>query len=109
MDEDWSSSKDLRLDNRRRSTRNRQVSHAPSDNFSSANSSQKRRSPTNDEPPRKRPQRARKPRPTEVEAELSVEEGLKVLTNGERMSWKGWVELESDPVSFHLLHTTMSD
>jgi len=29
----------------------------------------------------------------------AVAEALKPLTNEERMKWKGWVELESDPVS----------
>ena len=28
-----------------------------------------------------------------------VEEAIRPLTEGERQSWKGWVELESDPVS----------
>jgi ubiquitin carboxyl-terminal hydrolase L5 len=27
-----------------------------------------------------------------------VEEAMKPLTEEERLSWKGWVELESDPV-----------
>jgi hypothetical protein len=101
MDDDWveSPSKDLR--SRRRSTRNRQVSKAPSESLPSADSPQKRRSPSEEEPPKKRPQRSRKTRTTApVEAELSTEEGLKLLTNEERMSWEGWVELESDPVRF---------
>jgi ubiquitin carboxyl-terminal hydrolase L5 len=28
-----------------------------------------------------------------------VEEAIRPLTEGERQSWKGWIELESDPVS----------
>jgi ubiquitin carboxyl-terminal hydrolase L5 len=28
-----------------------------------------------------------------------VEEAIRPLTEGERQNWKGWVELESDPVS----------
>ncbi|EPE34557.1 Cysteine proteinase [Glarea lozoyensis ATCC 20868] len=101
MDDDWveSPAKDLR--SRRRSTRNRQVSKALSESLQSADSPQKRRSPSEEEPPKKRPQRARKTRITApVEVELSTEEGLKLLTNEERMGWEGWVELESDPATF---------
>jgi hypothetical protein len=111
MDDRWTEtpSKDLRADNRRRSTRNRQSSSAPSDNYHSANSSQKRISPSDDEPPKKRPQRTRKPRATTtVEAELSAAEGLKPLTNEERMTWEGWVDLESDPVSLYFIRTISS-
>jgi hypothetical protein len=34
-----------------------------------------------------------------------MDEVMKPLTNEERRAWKGWVELESDPVSFRI-HAT---
>lgn len=37
-----------------------------------------------------------------------IEEAMKPLTDDERKAWKGWCELESDPVSSHLELRTLS-
>ena len=100
MDDDWAETPSKYFRNTRRSARIRQGSSGPSDHVPSANSSLKRVSPSDDERPKKRPQRSRKTRKDSlVEDELSTEEGLKPLTHEERMTWEGWVDLESDPVS----------
>jgi ubiquitin carboxyl-terminal hydrolase L5 len=43
--------------------------------------------------------RQRKSLPSNGTAPDPVEEAMKPLTDEERQHWKGWVELESDPVS----------
>ena len=37
-----------------------------------------------------------------------IEEAMKPLTDEERRNWKGWVELESDPVSFGIVLNPIS-
>lgn len=58
-----------------------------------------------DPTPSKRPGlRTRKP-PAVIEDD-PLEEAMKPLTDEERRNWKGWVELESDPVSYELIRSS---
>lgn len=91
----------------RRSNKVRISSSAPSDEANSAKNSM---SPTRTRPvveipsPSPRPQRKRKTKVSYIEEEdgmneAAIAEGMRPLTLEERQDWKGWVELESDPVS----------
>lgn len=89
----------------RRSSRNRTVSSTPSE-------------PTGKNIPQKRaassPQSTRTLRPQRDDRQNGsgadpVAEAMKPLTDEERRNWKGWVELESDPVGFVCIGPLLSN
>lgn len=112
VDEEDGSPKTPFSNSSRQFNRARISSSAPSDERRSAQNSM---SPTKTRPvveiaspskpsPSKRPQRKRKPDVSYKEEEdetneAAIAEGMRPLTLEERQDWKGWVELESDPVS----------
>lgn len=93
---------------RRQSSRIRAASSTPSE--ATANSIPQKRSNPNDVDAKspqqlKRTLRQRSNKQNGTAAD-PAEEAMKPLTNEERRSWKGWVELESDPVSCLLLNVS---
>jgi ubiquitin carboxyl-terminal hydrolase L5 len=87
-------------DERRRSSRIRVASSTPSET-TEKNIPQKRGNSVENSTEPTSPQRTLRKRKSDVPNGAGsdpIEESMKPLQNEERQDWKGWVELESDPV-----------
>jgi ubiquitin carboxyl-terminal hydrolase L5 len=86
---------------RRRSSRIRAVSSTPSE-AADQNIPQKRGTSVDVDSPQQ-PKRTLRRRNSDKQNGTGadpIDEAMKPLTDEERRNWKGWVELESDPVSY---------